>query len=105
MKKCGIKAVEGIKHDDEFGFPKSRVYCTCGWKSKAYSSDSGNYAPIIGKAVGEYVDHRLAQLEEKLSGSVQHTGIPDSMTFQDGALYWTKDLKKKNRKPIKTPIL
>ncbi len=65
MKKCGIKMIEGIKHDDDFGFPRSRVYCKCGWESKSYRSDSAGNPCVIAKAIGEYIDHRLDVLEPK----------------------------------------
>lgn len=64
MAKCGIKMVEGIKHEDELGFPNSYVYCKCGWKSRPYSSDSANRPSIVGRAIAEYIDHRIGELGE-----------------------------------------
>lgn len=57
-----IADVEGIKHDNEPGFPKSYVRCTCGWKSKPYRSDSASVPGIIEFALGQYIDHRIDSL-------------------------------------------
>jgi hypothetical protein len=74
MAKCGITLIEGVKHEDDFGFPESRVHCACGWKSKPYSSDSANRPSVIGKAIAQYVDHRMDVLTARFECHTHYEG-------------------------------